>query len=125
MPGLEARKEEMPFLDNLTEMRQGGVLIEASEGLDEIIKAVRKTGKKGKLTLTLTVMPADRGRVEVERIAITDSIKVDAPKPDKSTSFFFVNENNQLTKNDERQLNMLEGLKEILEQPKGTPREVK
>lgn len=110
----------MPFIDTLIELRNGGAAIELSNGLEEVVKAVRTTGKPGKVTLTLSIKPADKGP-DVETVFLQDQIKLDAPKPDKKLTLFFANDNNQLTRNDQRQMNMLDGMRDI----DATPREVK
>lgn len=48
------KKEEntLPYLDNLMEMRKGSVLVEATEGLEKVVEAVRA---KGSITLTIHV----------------------------------------------------------------------
>lgn len=114
----------MAFIDTLIEMRNGGVAIELEESLEQVIEAVRKTGKSGKLTLSLSVKPATKSD-DIDMVFLTDAIKADCPKPDKKQTVFFVAENNQLSRKDNRQMNMLDGIKDIDVAPQGTPREVK
>lgn len=99
----------MAFVDTLIEMRNGGAAIELENSLEEVVKAVRATGKAGKLTLVVAVKPADKGP-DIDTVFLQDTIKVDAPKPDKKLTLFFANQANQLSRNDIRQMNMLDGI---------------
>lgn len=109
----------MAFIDNLIALRNGGAAIEMEKSLEEVVKAVRATGKNGKLTLVLTVKPADKGP-DVETVFIQDVIKIDAPKPDKKLTLFFASENNQLSRNDIRQseFDLIEAAAEIRNEAK-------
>jgi hypothetical protein len=102
----------MAFIDTLIAMRNGGAAIELEQALEEVVKAVRKTGKTGKLTLTVQVQPADKGP-DIDTVFLQDKVKIDAPKPDKKLTLFFANESNQLTRNDTRQFNMLDEVEPI------------
>lgn len=113
----------MAFIDTLIELRNGGAAIELEQSLEEVVAAVRATGKSGKLSLTLSVKPANKGD-EIDMVFLQDAIKADCPKPDKKQTVFFVADNNQLSRKDNRQMNMLDGIKEIDVTPKGTPKEV-
>jgi hypothetical protein len=101
----------MAFIDTLIDLRNGGAAIELEAGLEQVVEAVRKTGKSGKLTLVLSVKPADKGP-DIDTVFLQDVIKVDAPKPDKKLTLFFANALNQLSRRDNRQFNMLDGLQE-------------
>jgi len=114
----------MAFLDTIIEMRNGGVAIELTQGLEDVVKAVRATGKNGKLVLTVSVKAADKGP-DIDTVFLQDTIKVDAPKPDKKLTLFFVNEENNLSRNDQRQMDMLDGMRDIDIVPQGEVREVK
>lgn len=92
----------MAFIDSLIAMRNGGCAIDLEQGLEDVVKAVRATGKDGKLTLVLTVKPAEKGP-EIGTLFIKDEVKVTAPKPDKKLTLFFAGDNNQLSRKDIRQ----------------------
>jgi hypothetical protein len=114
----------MAFIDTFIEMRNGAAAIEMQTQLEKLIGAVRATRKAGKLTLTLAVKPATKGD-DVDMVFVQDTIKADCPQPNKKETVFFVNPENQLSRQDQRQMNMLDGMKEIDFSPKGTPKEVR
>jgi len=114
----------MGFVDTLIEMRNGGAAIEMEQGLEEVVKAVRATGKNGKLTLTISVKAADKGP-NIDAVFLQDIVRVDAPKPDKKLTLFFANDVNQLSRSNSQQINMLDGLREVDIVPQGQAREVK
>lgn len=87
-------------------LRAGGVAIEMENSLADVIKAVRATGKKGKLTLTLEILPADKS-TPVETVFVRDRIKAEEPKPEKKLTLFFTSEEGQLSANDNRQMDLL------------------
>lgn len=114
----------MAFIDTFIEMRNGGAAIEMQESLEKVIQAVRDTGKTGKITLALTVKPATKGD-DVDMVFLQDTIKAECPKPNKKETVFFVGPDNSLSRQDQRQLSMLDGLKDVNAAPKPAPREVK
>jgi len=97
-------KASNTFDHTLREMRQGMVVTELSEELAKLVGAVRTTGRGGELVLRLKVKPASRG--DVTTLMITDDISVKAPRPEKAAAVFFSTENNELLRNDPRQLAM-------------------
>lgn len=102
----------MAFIDTLIEMRNGGVAIECEKALEDVVQGVRKTGKNGKLTLVLTVRAADKGP-DVDTVFLQDTVKADVPVADKKLTLFFADDKGQLSKQDKRQMSMLEGLHEV------------
>jgi hypothetical protein len=58
------------------------------------------TGSKGSVTLTLTVSPAQKGR---GALVLTHETKVRVPNQKASGSFWFADDNGNLTKKDPRQ----------------------
>ena len=102
----------MAFIDTFIAMRNGGAAIECEQALEQVVEAVRKTGKQGKLTLTILVKPADKGP-DIDTIFLQDQVKADAPKPDKKLTLFFADPKNQLSRNDTRQFNMLDEVEPI------------
>lgn len=113
----------MAFMDMFIEMRNGGAAIEMQKALEDVGAGVRKTGKPGKVTLTLTITPAEKGS-EIDTVFLADTITTVIPKPDKKRTLFFINDDNQLTRHDTRQMNMLDGLKEIDVTARPAPKEL-
>ncbi|HUN01075.1 MAG TPA: hypothetical protein PLI96_11410 [Halothiobacillus sp.] len=89
-----------PFSLFLGEHRGGVLHDEISDALQEVVASVANEGKAGKLTLTITVKPANAGE---GALAVTDDIKLTLPKETKSGSIFFVSPENNLIREDPRQ----------------------
>lgn len=87
------------FVAVLNQLRRGAAVVDASEGLAEVVKAVRKTGKKGKLTITITVVPLNKGAA----VDIVDEVNTKLPKPNMGSSLFFADDDGALMRNDPRQ----------------------
>jgi hypothetical protein len=86
----------------LQDLRDGRTHAEMSSGLADLLAAVKDTGKGGTLTLQLKIKPGARGR-DVDKVIIVDNVKVDLPKPERGEDFFWVNDDNQLSRNHPRQ----------------------
>jgi len=89
------------FSDTLRELRAGRTLDELSEELNRLVGEVRKTGKSGKLLLTIEVKPASKG--DIDTVIVTDDIKTKIPKLDRGGTLFFPTNENNLQRNDPRQ----------------------
>jgi hypothetical protein len=89
-----------PFSLFLSEHRNGVLHDELSDKLQELVAGVAEEGKAGKLTLTITIKPANAGE---GAFAVSDEIKITPPKETKSGSIFFVSPENNLIRDDPRQ----------------------
>ena len=90
-----------PFAAWLTEQSNGHTHEELGDGLHDLIARVRDTGKKGSITLTVTVAPMK----ENERMLIlTDAIQLKLPEHDRKASIFYADANGNLVRNDPDQL---------------------
>lgn len=89
-----------PFSLFLGEHRNGVLHDELSDALQELVAAVATEGKGGKLTITISVKPANAGN---GALTVTDEIKLAPPKETKSGSIFFVSPENNLIREDPRQ----------------------
>jgi hypothetical protein len=83
---------------------------ELSQQLHELVAAVRDTGKKGSLTLTVTVARV-KGATE-NTLTVTDDVKSKVPVHDRKVSVFFADADGNLTRNDPNQLTF-EPLREV------------
>lgn len=100
------------FGNTLALIRDGDCVDEASQKLQELVAAVRETGKPGSLTITLKAKPATiRGAIGT--LVIDDDVTVKLPKAGKAQSLFFATEANTLQRSDpnqqELQLKTVEG----------------
>lgn len=87
----------------LQEHRGAGLHNELSEGLAELTAAVLRQQKKGSLTVTVNVAPAEGAAVAV---VVTDEVKVKAPKAATPPSLFFSDDHGNLSRRDPRQTEM-------------------
>ena len=99
----------MDFLSALGEQSGGKAMIVAGLKLAELIEAVKGTGKKGTLTLSIELRPAEKefgGNV----VGVMSNIDIKIKKPDLplAETFFFVDDDGNLTRNDPRQEEMFE-----------------
>jgi len=90
--------------DILGQLRGGYALHEASKRLDEVVRAVRATGKKGSVTLTIDITP---DKTDDRIIKMQPSVKFKAPEKGFSEGIFFVAPDGRLTKEDPAQLDLL------------------
>lgn len=86
----------------LQDLRDGRAHSELSGQLEELISKVKETGKAGGITLKIKIKPATRGG-DVDKVTISDQITVDLPKPERGEDFFWVTDDNDLTRNHPRQ----------------------
>ena len=99
-----------PFADALLELSKGQTHTELSDGLHELIARVRDTGKKGTLTLVITV---SRMKNATEKtLVVTDDVRLKLPALDRSASVFYADADGNLTRNDPDQLSF-ETLREV------------
>ncbi len=86
----------------LQDIRDGRTHSELTTALDELLQAVRNTGKGGSIQLEIKVKPSSRGQ-DVDRVTVTDKIVTKIPKPERGDDFFFVTDDNNLSRNHPRQ----------------------
>lgn len=87
------------FVAVLNQLHRGSAVADASDALAEVVRAVRENGKKGKLTLSITVVPLSKG----DAVDLVCEVTVKVPKPNKGSSLFFVADDGTLVRNDPRQ----------------------
>lgn len=98
---MEKTTQIRPFLETLREIRHGDCLDELAINLNDLVAAVRATGKKGELILKLSVSPAGSGKVET--VDVADDIILKLPQLPKPSTLFFTTEDNGLQRQDPRQ----------------------
>jgi hypothetical protein len=96
-----------PFNETIVAMRYGTLNEDLTEALHELVQKCDSTGKKGELTLKLTLKPGKGGQIE-----IIDDITIKAPKEEKATSIMFATVEGNLIREDPRQL-QIEGLRTV------------
>jgi hypothetical protein len=90
-----------PFIDTLRELRHGETLRELNEELYAVVQAVRATGVKGSMMLTITVKPASKG--DVGTLMLEEDLKTKLPRLARGSTILFATDNGLLTRQDPRQ----------------------
>lgn len=98
-----------PFGDWLAEQAKGRTHAELGEGLHDLIARVQDTGKKGTITLTVTVEPMKK---DASLLVVSDEIKIKLPEYDRPTGVFYADKNGNLTREDPNQL-AFDSLREV------------
>lgn len=89
-----------PFGNILRTLQKGTTHEELGKALHELVARVNETGKKGTLTLVLTVSQSKEwGRVQIE-----DKVTTKLPEQDRYASIYFVTDDGNLTRTDPHQL---------------------
>ena len=100
----------MDFIEILRDMNKGASVAELSESLQQLVKAVRETGRSGKLRYELEIKPATKSR-DVEQVLLDDDIIVKEPTLPRPQSLFFATRANTLTRNNPNQMDMFDSEK--------------
>lgn len=99
----------MNITEVLTTQRKGKCIIELQEQLQEVIKEVCRTGKKGKLKLTLDILPKG------ETVELHDDIEAKIPKPSKFGTIFYPDEKTGLLSREDPEQTELPGIAQMSE----------
>lgn len=91
------------FLTTLQKHRSGGLLADASTKLAELVAGVHATGKRGRMTITLSVVPASAGQ---SCITFHDDIKTQVPRQPMPSSLWFTQPDGSLVKENPAQAEM-------------------
>lgn len=84
----------MNIIQTLSEQRKGRFAAEATEALAAVVKACRATGKKGSLTIKLTIRPTST------EMMVTDDVDPNIPKADSAACVFYDTEDGLLSRTD-------------------------
>ncbi|MFK5689575.1 hypothetical protein ACI3EY_07900 [Ornithinimicrobium sp. LYQ92] len=103
-----------PLADFIREQNRGRTHDELGEGLRDLVARVEDTGKKGSLTLTITVEPL---KGNDEALQVSDEIKLKLPEHNRGASIFFRGSDGNLQRDDPNQMTF-ESLREVAV-PKG------
>lgn len=107
-----------PINDVLSQIRGGAAINDAAKDLNELVRAVKDTGKAGKLTITLLVEP---DKADNTVVTIQPDVTLKLPKKARAKGIFYVDDKTgDLTREDPRQLDMLKERQANLEQQGAT-----
>lgn len=93
------------FAQLLNEINEGSTHAALSADMAELLRTVQATGRAGKLTVTVKVVPAVRNTSggEIDRVNITVDRTLALPKPETPTDFFYLTDDGETTRNHPRQ----------------------
>jgi len=104
------------FSLQLQELNDGSTHAAATAAFAELLRAVQHSGKAGDLTLKLKVAPATKsGSGYVDKVTITAELKVNPPKAEAPTDFYWLTDEGETSRNHPRQ-HALE-LRDVASQP--------
>lgn len=101
----EANTEVQPgdsFVEVARQIDRGRKLTDLDRGIRDLVEAVKETGKKGKLTYTLEILPVPK--TGGEQVVLVDDVVVKPPKPEPKVALFFTTDEGRLSRNDPRQM---------------------
>jgi len=88
------------FTNTLIEIRNGAVVEEATEQLNDLVKAVQDTGKSGKIVLTIDIKPFAKAS---DAVSVRAKVATTIPRAEDKEEVFFATFENNLSRNNERQ----------------------
>lgn len=97
--------EPRPFATFLMEQNRGRTHEELSHGLRDLVAKVEDTGKKGSITLTITVEPLKGNE---EALQVSDVIKLNLPEHNRGASIFFRGRDGNLQRDDPNQISIFD-----------------
>lgn len=86
------------FQDILTDLDEGRVHEELTHQLREVVRAVRKSNRAGKLTLTIDL------RMEGRQFVVNANVKPTIPTPKPGFTMFFADDEGDLRQEDPKQV---------------------
>lgn len=86
------------FISTLGGIRGGDLCLELSEDLQTVVQECMETGKKGALTLKLSVK-----RTGARTVEILEDVKLAVPRPSRSATVMFADDGGVLSENDPNQ----------------------
>lgn len=87
----------------LADLNDGQTLAGLTGDLAELLQEVRSTGRGGSMTLKIKIVPATKGGQEVDKITIVADRKLELPKPEQPSDFFWLTDTAEPTRQHPRQ----------------------
>jgi hypothetical protein len=104
------------FPKSIFEIDNGATVAEFAAALAALNAAVRDLGKGGEVTLSISVTPASKGDTDV--VIVRSKVKAKLPEGARRQTVFYLDENNQLVRNDPKQQTLPLRIVDIEQQPK-------
>ena len=86
----------------LADLNDGTTLAGLTSDLAELMQAVKANGRSGSMSLKVKISPANRSG-EVDKITVVADRKLELPKPDQPSDFFWLNDDAEPTRQHPRQ----------------------
>lgn len=102
----------MNALDVLAALRRGKFKDTLQEELRDLVDAVRATGKKGTITIALTIESVG-GDDDNSQLSIGDKITVKVPQPTTGQTYMYVTADGDLTRRDPRQRDLEDEIHDV------------
>lgn len=87
----------------LNDLNDGQTLAGLTQDLAELLQTVKATGRSGSLTLKVKIAPAAKPGQEVDKVTITADRKLELPKPEAPSDFFWLTDEAEPTRQHPRQ----------------------
>lgn len=87
----------------LNDLNDGNTLAGLTADLAELLQTVQSTGRSGSLTLKVKVAPAAKAGQHVDKVTIVADRKLELPKPDAPSDFFWLTDDAEPTRQHPRQ----------------------
>ena len=87
----------------LVDLNDGSTHAGLTADLAELLQTVKHTGRAGSMTLKIKVAPASKGSSEVDKITINADRKLELPKPEQPSDFFWLTDDAEPTRHHPRQ----------------------
>ena len=88
----------------LVELNEGSTHAALTGDLGDLLRTVQATGRAGSLTIKVKVAPATRSNSgSVDKVTITADRKLELPKPEQPSDFFWLTEDGETSRNHPRQ----------------------
>lgn len=87
----------------LVDLNDGQTHAGLTSDLQELLQAVKSTGRTGSMTLKIKISSASKGSGEVDKITIVADRKLELPKPEQPQDFFWLTEDAEPTRQHPRQ----------------------
>lgn len=104
----DERPQTKPFAAFVQEQRGGVMHEELSQAFADLVQACTDTGKKGSLTIKVTLAP----QADEITMQVFDEVKVATPKHDAKPALFFADEHGNLHRTNPRQ-EQIQALREV------------
>lgn len=91
------------FNQLLVDLNDGSTLAGLTSDLEELLQAVKATGRTGSMTLKIKIASASKGGNDVDKITIMADRKLELPKPEQPQDFFWLTDDAEPTRQHPRQ----------------------